>query len=451
KNDNKMCYWHSNWQYSIIEKKYGIAETGNKTYEVSKQHGDLVYRIDSVVESLAIEFQHTLTVSVNELDYRYKAHKSLGYIPYLVLDLTAFEAKNTILKISDFTVDKIDYYISYSYSSLIISLLKKIRKWLNSDYYKNSSLFIDFSDVMIRFTPILKDDFLVIQKDVFVNNLLNLERNINDLRVAENTEYIKQLKIEEKRIEIENKRKEEKIKIDYSQKIKDNKYDRLHNLSFRFLRNCMTNRDINNYVSKFKNIEYVKHDLFLDYKLLNYIPCRELHIYSFFESILSTPKFEIQYICDKKIFDSDRGYQDEVLLIQEFERESIICLRFVVSNNKLRKVSKYIELARGFLHSITHPAKYEYDIDQNIHSKEYYLFNNKVTFKEFQELSDYFDFGFFEDEKLYLLYKDRIDELTKNDDYYLIQEFCQNYISNSSLKRYYDANDMRMPLTAENY
>lgn len=174
KNDNKMCYWHSNWQYSIIEKKYGIAETGNKTYEVSKQHGDLVYRIDSVVESLAIEFQHTLTVSVNELDYRYKAHKSLGYIPYLVLDLTAFEAKNTILKISDFTVDKIDYYISYSYSSLIISLLKKIRKWLNSDYYKNSSLFIDFSDVMIRFTPILKDDFLVIQKDVFVNNLLEV-------------------------------------------------------------------------------------------------------------------------------------------------------------------------------------------------------------------------------------------------------------------------------------
>lgn len=114
KTDNKMCFWHSDWQYTKVENKYGKAKTGEKTYEITEYYNDEIHRIDSVIGTIAVEFQHTLEVSVNEMDSRFNAHKALNYIPYLVLDLTEFEAKNTLFKILFFSLKNIDYHISDS-------------------------------------------------------------------------------------------------------------------------------------------------------------------------------------------------------------------------------------------------------------------------------------------------------------------------------------------------
>ena len=444
KRDNKMCFWHSDWQYSKIENKYGLAETGKKTYEITGNYNEEMYRIDSVVGPVAIEFQHTLDVSVNEMDSRYFAHKALNYTPYLVLDLTAFKANDTLFKIPLFSLSLLDYHICSS-SEIISSLLKNIRKWIGSAYNKNGNLFLDFSDQMVRFTPKLKKEFVKFSQETFLNNLLNLEQDIVDELNRE--KEFKEQKREAEEAEKQDRDRQNKLK--YKEQVKNNKLEIETNSSFRFYRKCLKHPKIKEIISSKAYIELVKYDAF--HERTNDI-LKKSHIYSFFLSAFSEPILELQYTTHSKKEGENYHYLfADISITQKFGRKGIIVLEFISeSGTSIRKVSKKLELARGFLHSTTHPAKFDYNENESLALKEYYLFNKKVSKQEFNDLSEYCENGFFTDEKLELKYREMINELYKNDDYELIKGFCQNCIPNYSLKKYYEDKKQWQPLSAKN-
>ncbi|MBO3097681.1 hypothetical protein [Gelidibacter pelagius] len=213
KKDNEMCFWHSDWQFNKIENEYGVINSGSKTYEITVKFNDETHRIDSVVNDVAIEFQHTLSVSVNEMESRYVAHKSLGYTPYLVLDFTDYSANDTILKISKFDYRKVEGYIySYKKDEKLVSVLKRIRKWLTSEYFINKNLFLDFKDYMIRIVPNSINTIYKYERVFFIMNLLELEiileeaeknakhliakrKNENELRLLQALKQEKEYKI----------------------------------------------------------------------------------------------------------------------------------------------------------------------------------------------------------------------------------------------------------------
>ena len=121
-----MSPWHLHWQYEIIEFYYGMNISGKKTYEIPIFVNGQTHIIDSVVQNIAIEFQHTLSVSLEEMNSRFFAHKSKGYIPYLILDFTAFWY---------------DYAESINKSVFISQNLQNaLNKWIKSAYYLNNNL-----------------------------------------------------------------------------------------------------------------------------------------------------------------------------------------------------------------------------------------------------------------------------------------------------------------------
>lgn len=442
KNDNKMCYWHSNWQYSKIEAKYGKHKTGKKTYEISKTYNGEIHRIDSLIESVAIEFQHTLEVSVNELDLRYKAHKALNYIPYLVLDLTDYSAKDTLFSISSFSIDNIDYHIE-STSGKTRDFLKKIRKWTKSKYFYSGNLFIDFSDIMIRFSNFLKKQYLQISQKQFLDKILLLDQLV-DNEIKNEEKKLKQKIKNEKRLEEE---KQNKSKLEYLKKVKENKLNIKNDSIYDYYKKSLIHPEIKKIVSSQKNIEIIKHnEFFVDTE--NY--SNESHIYSFFQSAFSKPILELHFALNFDI-KSQKYLFSEIFLTKEFGQEGIMVLEFKWQNGKkIKKTSKKLELARDFLHSTTHYSKYNYDNNEKLISKEYYLFNRKVNQKEFEDLSFYFEDGRFDEEYLYSKYKNLINEITDNDEYGLIQGFCRNFIPVSSLEIYYNDKNKWRPLSARN-
>ena len=439
-----MCFWHSDWQYSKIENKYGIAETGKKTYEIIGYYNEEMHRIDSVVGSVAIEFQHTLDVSVNEMDSRYLAHKALNYTPYLVLDLTEYKAKDTLFRILYFSSKQIDYHI-FNSSEIISSLLKNIRKWIGSAYNTNGNLFLDFSDIMVRFTPTLKKEFVILSQETFLNNLLSLEQDIVD-------EINKEKEFEEQKRKAQEAEKQEKIrqrKLKYAEQVKNNKLEIETSSSFRFYRNCLKHPKIREIISSTEYIELVKYDTFLEHTkdIL-----KKSHIYSFFRSTFSNPILELKYTTHSKKEKEKYQYLfSDISITQKHGREGIISLEFISESGKrIRKVSKKLELARGFLHSTTNAAKFEYNEYEILVSKEYYLFNKKVSQQEFINISEYCEIGIYRDEESESIYQGVIKELYKNDDYELIEGFCQNFISYYTLNKYYEDINQWQPLSAKN-
>jgi hypothetical protein len=442
KTDNKMCYWHSNWQYSKVEAKYGIPKTGNKTYEINKTYDGEIHRIDSLIENVAIEFQHTLEVSVNEMDSRYNAHKALNFIPYLILDLTDYSAKKTLFTISSFSIENIDYHIE-STSGDTKDFLKKIRKWTKSKYLYSGNLFIDFSDIMIRFSSLLKRKYLQISQEEFLENILFLDQLVKD-EIESEKKKLKQKIDNEKRIE---KEKKHQSKLEYLTKVKKNRLNIENESRYNFYKKSLTHPEIKKIVSSQDNIEIIKHDNFyVDTDRYS----KESHIYSFFQSAFSTPILELDFTLNYDI-NNQKYLFSEISLIKKFGQEGIMVLEFIWQIGKrIKKLSKKLELARGFLHSTRHHSKYNYDINEKLISKEYFLFNRKVNEEEFNDLWFYLEEGRFEEKYLYAKYKNLLSELYDYDEYGLIQGFCQNFIDESSLENYYNDINKWRPLSAIN-
>lgn len=298
---------------------------------------------------------------------------------------------------------------------------------------------------MVRFTPKLKMEFITLSQDSFLNNILNLEQEIIDKLNKEKD--IEEQNRKSKEIENENRIKQNKLK--YEEQVKKNKFEIETSSAFNFYRKSLKHPKIKEIVSLKEYIELVKYDTFL--QETNGI-LKKSHIYSFFQSAFSEPILELQYTTHSKKEKESYNYQfADISVIQKFGRKGIIVLEFLSEPGKrIRKISRKLELARGFLHSTTHPAKFEYDETENILSSEYYLFNKKVSKQEFNDLSEYFEIGIFPDETLELKYRGMIDDIFKHDEYNLISGFCQNNILYYSLIKYYQEKNQWQPLSAKN-
>jgi hypothetical protein len=225
KQDNDLSEWHRVWQYENIELNYGSEQLGVKSYEVTINVDNKDHRIDSLVKNIAIEFQHTLSVDLDEMDSRYYAHSKYGLIPYLVIDLTHFS-------IEDFKT---------SYNSKSKNILKtKLNKWLNSKHAKSNRMFIDLKDGMIRIVNSINKGYLEINREYFIQYLLKLEKILAN-----------EIKTDQERIFLE---KEEKIKHRREAKLRSiNKekerfyHEKFDNPDFKFYRFCFANPIIKPY------------------------------------------------------------------------------------------------------------------------------------------------------------------------------------------------------------
>ena len=238
KKDNDMSIWHTDWQFIKIESQYGIEKTGNKTYEITVKYDNNTYRIDSVVKDIAIEFQHTLTVSIHEMDLRYEAHSSLNYKPFLVLDFTDFHSQETIKNIQNFDFSKIDLYSKrYKTDCKLHNFLKKVNKWISCKYFMNKNLFLDFKDKIIRLNPNGINLTYEYEREFFINNILKLDSILekSEKEVIELIEKKKREKEREKRLKLQKEKDE---------KIRENKEDIQNSTDYKYYRKCLLNKYI---------------------------------------------------------------------------------------------------------------------------------------------------------------------------------------------------------------
>ena len=228
KKDNKMSPWHLHWQYEIIEFYYGMNITGKKTYEIPIFVNGQTHIIDSVVGNIAIEFQHTLSVSLEEINSRFVAHKNQGYVPYLILDFTSFWY---------------DYAesIKKPLNDISQNLKNILNKWKKSTYYLNNNLFLDFGTRIVRFYNNKIIDTLDYEKLNFTENLQKLEN------------YFKTFINEEKDKLIKKTENEKKYKKELNQIAKN------ENVEFKFFRICLLDNIIKNLIKDFENDNITYH------------------------------------------------------------------------------------------------------------------------------------------------------------------------------------------------
>ena len=228
KKDNKMSPWHLHWQYEIIEFYYGMNISGKKTYEIPIFVNGQTHIIDSVVQNIAIEFQHTLSVSLEEMNSRFFAHKSKGYIPYLILDFTAFWY---------------DYAESINKSVFISQNLQNaLNKWIKSAYYLNNNLFLDFGTRIVRFYNGKIFEKLNYEILTFTENLQKLEIHFTTFINHEKDKLIR---------ELENVKKYEK---------EQNLIAKKENEDFKFFRICLQDPTIRNLIQDFENDNITYHN-----------------------------------------------------------------------------------------------------------------------------------------------------------------------------------------------
>jgi hypothetical protein len=226
KRDNDLSEWHRIWQYENIELNYGTEQFGYKSYEITINVDNENHRIDSVVKNIAIEFQHTLSVGLEEMDLRHLAHSKHGLIPYLVLDLSNYN-------LSDFRK---------TFKDEDRNPLKTIlNKWLNSEYSKSNRMFIDLKDGMVRIVHSVEIGFIETSSELFTKDLLQLEDILtteiksDKIRVTNENEKIARRKQE---AELRNIEKEKEIFYQ----------EKFENPDFKFYRFCFANPIIKPYV-----------------------------------------------------------------------------------------------------------------------------------------------------------------------------------------------------------
>lgn len=306
KKDRKTSIWHLEWQYEQIEKNYGMSKSGKKTYEISVNVDGERHIIDSLVnEEIAIEFQHTLSVDLEEMDSRFKAHQKIHLLPYLVIDLTTFS------------------YLDYINKEQRLS--KKLNKWLKSEYYQWDNLFIDLSDCMLRLSKSVIENHLKYSKNTFVKELTKLDvyfdqaqsawkkqEQINkELRIANN------LRLEE--------REEERKERDLQMRREENREEKRHGKDYRYLRECFMNKAIRPFVIKYAKDLYSFRVWGEEKKDNSYEKC-----YSFFseERLFEIHYTNYSFIEEKEIktywgFKNEKKYHFLYATILIFEEEGI--------------------------------------------------------------------------------------------------------------------------------
>jgi len=444
KNDKEMCQWHWDWQFQKIETEYGIAVSGIKTYEIGINHKGEIHRIDSVVQDVAIEFQHTLTVSLNEMDSRYTAHGETGFKPYLVLDFSEYTAVETIGKYRSFDHRRIEAYINNDRNECIVSFLKKLRKWLNSKYFINSCLFLDFSDRIVRFTPDIKDKkYLDYSQSDFVHRLTELDVDIQleKERIKQQEDQLTREKHEKSILDFERKKSE------YQELVRANKFAVENGEDFKNYRKCLKHGLIRQCIN---SVEYLEIITYRARSIVSNGIYKKYHIYSLFQQNSSTPEVEVQYITNSKKDGADYSYlYSDINIIKNHERGLKVFSFTLKPKSRITLTSKRLEFVRGCLHSTSSQALYIYDANEVLIKKLHYLFNMEVSEDEFNELAFYYENGVDIDgaikknEKL-------INLIEKKDKHELIKYFCQNYTPSNVLSKYYDEIEDIQPLEERN-
>lgn len=235
RKDAVLSEWHRNWQYDQIDSNYGVEVGRDKTYEISILDSGERHIIDSLVDNLAIEFQHTLSVAVSEMDQRFLAHLNHKYKPYLILDFTAFEIPNEFRNSGKYDFNIVQSKIKQlKVNGLDLELWNRLLKWFSSLHFTHDHLFIDFKDGLVRFNNQLTNGCLIIAKDYFVSNLLLLEELIGnqikidideELRIKrENEEYEKgelQERLKQKQLDAEREKRKIELALAKNKEQKD--------------------------------------------------------------------------------------------------------------------------------------------------------------------------------------------------------------------------------------
>lgn len=449
KKDNEMCQWHSDWQFQKIENHYGSDTVENKTFEISINYENEVHRIDSVVDNIAIEFQHTISVSINEMNSRYNAHKASGYVPYLILDFTEFNASETIDRVGHFSFDSILVLIDREDKETVLSFLRKIRKWGNSKYFFKGNLFLDFKDKMIRFTPQLKKKYINLTQDEFIKELTALEDKIKQLKTEE-LEQEKREKEESERIKlIEIQERDECKKSLYIEKVRQNQYDLKYHADFKYYRKCLQNKVIKQAILKIPYIETVKYSSHIEIEKGIY---KKYHIYSIFQSVSDKPVIELSFITNsKKIGNKFEYLFSEIELIKEFEN-GLKTFYFIQErgNDRIKLKFKKLELVRGYYHSIDKPALYKFDDNEKLVSQDYYLFNYEVSEKDFSDIAQSFDPITHSIIELTYEQDNIVKSIQESDSYNFIECFIQDYFHYQTINNYYIDLGIRKPLSETN-
>ena len=258
KIDNSMSKWHIYWQYEVIETRYGYEKHQIKSFEHPIIVENQRHIIDSKVKNIAIEFQHTLSVDIEEINSRFIAHSTYGLTPYLVIDLTSYNYQ-----------DFIDLY-NFEFK-------RKLDKWIECDYTLNNNLFIDLEDTIVRIVNTPGVETYKIDKEYFADNLLNLEKELSDkiliYKLNQKRRQIRELISKRRKIvedqKYKSKERKKQIFKQLSEKEKDDRdFRKRKNKSkdFAMLRKCFSNpvikpsiefyRDeIFDYSSESKNVE----------------------------------------------------------------------------------------------------------------------------------------------------------------------------------------------------
>lgn len=444
KKDNEMCHWHSDWQFSKIESEYGLEKLGNKTYEITVKFNDETHRIDSVVKNVAIEFQHTLGVPINEMDSRYIAHKALDFTPYLVLDFTEYSAKKTILRIQKFNSKRLEEYIhNFNKDEIFIQFLKKIRKWFTSKYFSNKSLFLDFNDYMVRLVPKGINSTYKYERKFFIKNLLRLDT-------------ILQSDEEDTRKTIARKKQEEELKLqqylkqEKEEKIAYNKKKVLESQDYHYFRKCESNKYIKEAI--FNTLGYPE---YVGYTLkqgehLGYH--RKIHIYKLYSTLGFEPQLEIHYTVLGSYKNSEYSFFQSDIDVIKKTGENNTGIKRLILRQKPKQPIKLVairnEIAKGYLHSLNDYALYSYNENEVLEKKEYYIFNRKVTKTLYIELSDYFTtFGHVEVKNEEA--KKVLESIYTEDEYKekFIEPVMQNYLPEDRLEDYYNKYDEPLPFS----
>lgn len=443
KTDNSMCFWHSDWQYNKIEATYGLSKIDKKTYEISVVHENEIHRIDSLVEQTAIEFQHSLDVSVKELDSRFLAHKALNYFPVLVLDFTFVSLADSYLHSLNFKSLVNSKYSRYPDPNSKVGLfVNKLRKWINCEYYRNGSLFVDFEDIMIWIIPQLRHGYFVFSREEFVNNVSTLYK-IKLKEIAKERERILEEKEEEERQQqiqekerIENKKRQNQLKIN------QNKIDVETSRDYEYYRRVFKEEEVKRKIDAVLSAkEPIKFVSYKSRKSLSSGLLRKCHRYELFQEVYNSDfELVIEYITVGKLF-GDNKYEysfAEIVLKREVDR-GLRTFYFKKKNGKsaIRSVIRY-EIIEDFLHSTTCPAITVYDDDGQFVSSDYYLFNVKIENKEeWVVLSNFFDLcGIIEKDNL-AKYEETLRKIETSDKWNFIQYYCQNDRIPSYIKEQY--------------
>ena len=236
KRDNELSEWHRVWQYDRIESKYGVEKYGEKSYERTIKVDGENHRIDSIVENIAIEFQHTLSVEIEEMNSRFKAHSKFGFQPYLVIDLTKY---------------KLDSFDILKYQPIYL-------KWAKCEYALSNNLFLDLKDGMVRVINTIKNITHKIEKH-FLENLLHLEDDLLLLMKKEETkEKWKSRKQEvQKKIGLEKEEKSRQEKLANEKNIYNDKKRNSH--EFKYYRKCLASKVIRPYIKHYDKIVFAYH------------------------------------------------------------------------------------------------------------------------------------------------------------------------------------------------